>query len=80
MIQYVRWEDKLKAGMNVKAASILLSIGANNSYVSTKNKPEAFSFGFVCEKIPIFSFSFHCAQRRPCKQKGSSMRFASRSA
>ena len=79
MIQYVRREDKLKTGMNVKAASILLSIGANNSYVSTKNKPEAFSFGFVCEKIPILAFSL-CAQRRPCKQKGSSMRFASRSA
>lgn len=46
MIQYVRQEDKLKAEMNVKAASILLSIPANNSYVSTKNKPEAKASGF----------------------------------
>lgn len=51
MIQYVRRKDKLKAEMNVKAASILLSFSANNSYASTKTKPEAVRFGFLLISI-----------------------------
>ena len=65
MIQYVRREDKLKAGMNVKAASFLLSIAANNSYVPTKTNPKRFPSGL---SVKNFNFQFIFLRSAPSLQ------------
>ena len=70
MIQYVRREDKLKAEMNVKAASILLSIAVNNSWVFTKNKPEAFCLGFQPVKKFNFQHLFPLRSAPPLQTEG----------